>query len=131
MPIDFKSALGVHPQALVWGARRNRLLVSNLVNAETPNYKARDVDFHTIIKQQQGADFGLQQTHQKHLPLGGDAEYGAELLYRIPHQSSLDGNTVDVQMEQAEIAQNAVRYQATLRFLGGRFNGMIRALKGE
>jgi len=72
----------------------------------------------------------MKTTHANHLG-GGSAVSGADLMYRIPTQPSVDGNTVDTQVEQAEFAENAVRYQSTLTFLSGKFKGLKLAIKGE
>lgn len=122
-------ALGVHAEALQLRARRGEMLASNLANADTPNYKARDLDFRNVLSAAR-ADTALATTHAGHLRMQGEAG-GAQTMYRVPGQSSLDGNTVDTQIEQAKFAENAVRYRTTLRFLGGRISGLMTAIKGE
>jgi len=130
-PINFDSALGSHERALYLQARRAGVLASNLANADTPGYKARDLDFKAALSSARGSGVGLAATHPGHLrPAGADLP-GGPALYRSPTHSSLDGNTVDVQVEQAAFAQNAVQYQATLRFLSGRFKGMLNALREQ
>lgn len=131
MPINFEEALGNHEQALMIRSRRAGILAANLANADTPNYKARDIDFKQALQQAAGGQLSLEKSHASHMDIPTSSPNGGELLYRIPQQSSLDGNTVDVNKEQAEFGENAVRYQTTLRFLGGKFKGMIGALKGE
>jgi len=131
MPINFDSALGVHARALMVRSRRNELLASNIANADTPGYKARDIDFRAILDSA-GNPAGLRTTHQNHLSLSGESGIaGAELLYRVPNQPSLDGNTVDPDLEKAAFAENALRYNASLTFLDRKFKGLIMALKGE
>jgi len=114
-------------------AARAELLAKNLANADTPNYKARDMDFSSILSAAKGAQsVQVKRTNAQHL--GGVNEsglQGASLKYRIPGQASLDGNTVDVQMEKSAFADNSVRYLASLRFLNMRINGLIRALREE
>ena len=131
MALDLDKALGIHAQALVLRARRAEVLAANLANADTPGYKARDLDFrNALARAREGADgAALRVTHPRHL--GGAEPPGGELLYRLPLQPSVDGNTVDSQVEKAAFMENAVQYQATLSFLGGRFKGLLTAIKGE
>ncbi|MEJ2344672.1 MAG: flagellar basal body rod protein FlgB [Gammaproteobacteria bacterium] len=132
MPINFDTALGNHVAALRIRARRAELLASNLANADTPNYKARDIDFRAALQQaQQGGGLGLVTDNPRQIRTAGQSQPGGEALYRVPSQPALDGNTVDVQVERAAFADNAVRYEATLQFLGGRFKSMIQAITGK
>ena len=131
MPISFDSALGNHDKALLVRSRRAELLASNIANGDTPGYKARDIDFRTALANiQQQNNHGLKLTHSQHLPASSNIA-GMDVMYRIPNQSSLDGNTVDSQMEKSAFAENALRYQASLTFLDMKFKGLIAALKGE
>lgn len=134
MPINIDKALGIFPQALTLRARRAEIIAANMANADTPNYKARDIDFKSALKQATGRDgdhgVTLKRTDAKHLAAGGDAMSEA-VRYRIPHQSSLDGNTVDAETEQVEFTRNAVQYQATLTFLSGRIRGLMTAIRGD
>jgi len=123
-------ALGIHPQALLLRARRAELLAGNLANADTPNYRARDIDFRRVLNHHDGI-MTLASTHQAHLGVGADRYFGAELKYRDPLQPSLDQNTVDVSAERARFVDNSLRYQASLRFLDGRFAGLKSAFRGE
>jgi flagellar basal-body rod protein FlgB len=108
-------------------SRRAEILASNIANADTPNYKARDIDFREILKAaQQDSANPLQVSNHK--PLNAMA---FELKYRQPLQPSLDGNTVDTQVEKAEFTENALQYQASLSFLTGKIKSIMRALKGE
>lgn len=131
MALSFDKALGIHEDALQLRSRRLELLASNLANADTPGYKARDIDFRTALSQAAGQG-GVQmvRTHASHLPMAGSGP-GGEALYRVPNQPSLDGNTVDPQLEQAAFSENAVQYQASLDFLNSRFRGLKSALRGE
>lgn len=128
-------ALGIHPQALEVASRRLELLASNIANADTPNYKARDLDFRAALQHASGErGAGLMAaTHPKHLQGGAGSRAGslAEPLYRVPNHASLDGNTVDSQQEHANFAENAVRYQASLDFINARLRGLRSAIKGE
>lgn len=107
------------------------IIANNIANADTPNYKARDIPFETMLREAtEGPSVSLTTTHPRHLstPARG-AE--ASLLYRIPMLPSIDGNTVDGHVEQAEFASNALQFQASLRFLNGKFRGLITAIRGE
>jgi flagellar basal-body rod protein FlgB len=129
MGINFDQALRLHSQALELRSRRTELVAANLANADTPNYKARDLDFKEAMASAMGADRPLKVTHAAHLQAPGhDPD---ELLYRTPTQMSLDGNSVDAEREKAVFADNALRYQASLRFLGSRVQGLLTAIKGE
>jgi flagellar basal-body rod protein FlgB len=129
MPSSFDNVFGVHAQALQLRSRRGELIASNLANADTPNYKARDLDFRNALDTAQSAT-SMRSTHASHFSAGNGSSTAAT-LYRVPNQASLDGNTVDTQTEQAKFSENAVRYQTTLRFLGGKISGLMKAIKGE
>ncbi len=130
MPLSLDSALGVHAQALKLRAQRAELLATNLAHSDTPNYKARDLDFKAALATAQG-DGTLHTTHARHLSAGGVPAGQAGALYRVPPQAALDGNTVDTQQEKAEFARNAVQYQASLSFLTHKIRGLMGALRGE
>jgi len=129
MPINFDKALGNHEQALMLQARRASALSSNIVNSDTPGYKARDLDFKAVLKNTTGDMLAMNVTSSSHMPSFGMDSMSAQLKYRIPNQPSLDGNTVDIDMEKSAYAENAVRYQTSLRFLTGKFKGMMNALR--
>ena len=120
---------GVHGQALELRSKRLELLASNIANAATPGYKARDLDFAAQLKQAESGA-ALAATSAGHIEMGSAANAGGA-LYRIPNQSSLDGNTVELSTEQTRFGENAVQYQTTLAFLNGRISTLTRALKGE
>lgn len=119
-----------HEQALHFRARRNEVLSSNIANADTPGYKARDVDFTTALKNAQGGNLQLQKTSSLHSAGNPLMTSGGELMYRVPTQPSLDGNTVQADVEQAAFAENAVQYRASLTFLNGTIQTLRYALKG-
>ncbi len=127
--------LGVHAQALSLRSQRTELLAANLANADTPGYRARDIDFKTALAQASGtANKGvqLQTTNAAHIgPKLVNGAAAPELKYRNPLAPSLDGNTVDAQLEQAAFAENTVRYQATLQFLNSKFRGLVTAITGQ
>jgi flagellar basal-body rod protein FlgB len=127
-------ALGVHVMAVEVRARRAELLAANLANADTPRYKAKDIDFRAELAriQSNGESSGsLVTTHRNHLPLTDSPMDRFETLYRVPQQPSLDGNTVEAQIEQVEFMQNALQMQGSLRFLDGRIKGLMTAIRGE
>lgn len=123
------SYFGVHGAALELRAKRLELLASNIANAATPNYKARDIDFAAELKRAETGG-GLAATSNSHIASTAAGGQG-DALYRIPNQSSLDGNTVELSVEQTRFGENAVQYQTTLSFLNGRINTLMRAMKGE
>jgi flagellar basal-body rod protein FlgB len=127
---NFDDALGIHTQAALLRARRAEVLAANLANADTPNYQARDLDFSSVLANELDAS-QLATTNPGHLELGSPRDFGAELVYRTPAQASLDQNTVDVQAERAAFLDNALRYEASLRFLDSRLKGIVNAFRGE
>ena len=122
-----------HEQALKFRALRTQVLTNNIANADTPNYKARDYDFGTMLKQAQGGALKLQATSNRHFETGLNGLSGStatELKYRIPSKPSLDGNTVETDVEQAKFAENALYYRASLAFLDGQIRSLKFALRG-
>lgn len=127
-------ALQFQQTALNLRAARQELLASNIANADTPNYKARDLDFASAL---QGALSGtpgslpLNTTAPQHLSgATGDSVMGAPLRYRTVLQPSADGNTVDMDVERAQFADNALRYEASVRFISEKIKGVLTALQG-
>ncbi|WP_397449122.1 flagellar basal body rod protein FlgB [Pseudomonas sp. NA-150] len=136
MSISFDKALGIHEQALAFRAQRAEVLANNIANADTPNYKARDLEFSAVLaaqadKTKNGGTFALNTTNSRHIEADGLADTDGTLLYRTPSQPSLDQNTVDAQVEQANYAQNSVGFQASFTLLNNRFKGLVSALRGE
>lgn len=130
--ISFRDALGVHESAMNLRSRRAEVLANNLANADTPGFKARDVDFQSLLAQAQGAadTSAMRRTDARHidsLALGGDGE----LLYRTPDQPSLDGNTVEEHAEMARFTDNAQAFEASLFFLSSKFRGLQSAIRGD
>ena len=133
--------LNFHSDALVLRAERQRVISSNIANADTPGYVARDFDFAKTLKAATAGPSATQQqlraastTHAQHLPLptasvGADKE--GRLGYSLAAQPSLDNNTVDLDRERANFVDNAVRYEATLRFLNGQSKTMLSAITGQ
>jgi flagellar basal-body rod protein FlgB len=136
MPLNLDQYVSVHAAALDVRARRGELIARNLANADTPGYQARDIDFRQAMARASGdptSGVTLSTTQPGHIGAvnGADAVTGADLKYRTPLAPSLDGNTVDAQIEQASFAENAVRYQATLTFLNSKFRGLLTAILGS
>ncbi len=135
MAVDLNTYLGVHQDALQLYARRSTVLANNIANADTPNFKAQDVDFKSLLggKSAAGAaSLALSTTSGAHLSgSSATAGGGAGLKYRVPLAPSLDGNTVDVQLEQSAFADNSVRYQAALTFLSDKFKSLMTAITGQ
>ena len=121
---------GVHLYAAQLREHRAGVLAANIANADTPHYKARDVDFGAILKQASGSAISMRTTHAGHVSPNATPA-SAELKYRNPQQASLDGNTVDAHVEHAAFAENALQYQTSLRFLDSRIKGVLKALSGE
>ena len=109
---------------------RNRVLSSNIANADTPNYKARDIDFKDALQSARHETISLDRTSELHKQAWGTTRDGATMMYRIPTQSTLDGNTVEMDVEQAAFAENALQYRASLAFLDGKIRTLKYALKG-
>lgn len=129
MAINFNEALGIHPQALTMREKRSEVLATNLANSDTPGYKARDLDFKSILKQNLPLAQTMERTQAGHFAPQQLLE--ARLMYRNPGQVSLDGNTVEANVEQAKYAENAVQYQASLQFISNKFSGLMMALRGQ
>lgn len=129
--MDFDKAFGIHPQALMLRAQRAELIAGNLANADTPGYKARDIDFQQVLKQELSGTARLQTTQQRHIQTDVGMIPPAQLLYRVPTQPSLDGNSVETEREHAAFASNALEYQASLSFLNDKINGLRKAIRGE
>lgn len=106
---------GVHGAALEVRSQRMGVLASNIANASTPGFKARDIDFGQALAAVETGTDGI----------------AAATKYRVPVQTSMDGNTVELSQEQTAFAENAIQYQTTLSFLNGRIAEVSRALKGE
>lgn len=132
MAITFDKALGIHQHALEARVKRAEVLANNMANADTPGFKARDMDFQAMMKQAQDSmsGFGMEKTNPGHMDTSTGAG-NADLLYRVPNQPSVDGNTVDAQAEQTRFMRNAMDYQASFQFLSSKFSGLTKALKGE
>lgn len=135
MSISFESALGIHEKALSFRAQRAEVLANNIANADTPYYQARDLDFAAVLaeqsQKQSDKHFALSRTDSQHIAADGIQLADPALRYRTPFHPSIDQNTVDMQQEQANYAENAVQFQASFTMLNSKFKGLISALRGE
>lgn len=126
--------LNFHGQALTLRSERQRLLASNIANADTPGYVARDMNFAQALREATGkaqAPSTLAAPQPGHIPLATGARAEANLVYATPSQTNLDRNTVDMDRERASFADNSVKYEATLRFINGNVRTMLDAIKGQ
>jgi len=134
------AALQFHQTALSLRGERQELLAANIANADTPNYKARDFDFASALKNAMtgsmtgaGAQtkLAVATTSPTHLAgHAGNALFDAQVMYRVPVQPSADGNTVDMDMERAQSSDNALRYEASVKFVSDELKDMLAAIQG-
>lgn len=126
-----------HQAALGLRHQRHEVLANNIANADTPNFKARDFDFAAELARavktgpKGGSGSALTLTSSRHIPGGAQQQPVPDLLYHTPDQPSLDGNTVEMERERVNFADNAVRYQASLTFLESRIHGLKNAMQPE
>ncbi|MBK6852588.1 MAG: flagellar basal body rod protein FlgB [Burkholderiales bacterium] len=127
------NALDFQAQALTLRAERQRLIASNIANADTPGYQARDMDFAAALRQATGEvkPTGLATSAAGHLSPDRGATSEAQLRYAAPSMTNLDRNTVDMDRERASFADNSVKYEATLRFINSNVSTMLAAIKGQ
>jgi flagellar basal-body rod protein FlgB len=128
--------LGFQRNALNLRAYRQELLASNIANADTPNYKARDIDFKSALNAalagKNEGDLALARTRAGHLPGLADANpYGTAVRYRSEYQGAVDGNTVNMDIERAAFAENAMHFDAVLTFINSRFKTLASAIQGQ
>lgn len=123
------SIFGISGKALQLTEDRSVMLANNLVNSSTPNYKAKDIDF-TQAMQNANQMYALDRTHSNHINVTNQAG-GERMLYRVPMQMSLDGNTVDSEIERKNFIENALRYQVSLTFIQNKSDELMKAIKGE
>lgn len=144
MAFSIDKQFGIFDDALQLRARRGEILASNLVNADTPGYKARDFDFRAALDRARTGGGPMERTHPNHLDGGARGLVGThanhlslvrpdlaigQLDYRTPSSPSLDGNTVDTEREKAEFAENALHYQASMKFLGSKIKSLKELLR--
>ena len=121
--------LNLHATALNVRAKRNKILASNIANAATPHFKARDIDYQALINKAEG-NGPISSTNSAHFKLSVSATAN-QMKYRDPVNPSRDGNTVEMNVEQMEFSENVIRYQTTLTFLNNKISGLMTAIKGE
>jgi len=140
MSIGGIGSMDFQAQALQLQAERGRVLASNIANADTPNYKARDFNFQQALTAatagngaaaRAGATVPVAMTQPGHMALPSTTGGMPALMYRAPLQNSVDGNTVDLDVERANFAENSVRYESTLRFINGQIKMMSTAINGQ
>jgi flagellar basal-body rod protein FlgB len=129
------ASLRFHQEALNLRARRQEVLSANIAHADTPNFKARDFDFSSALTQavdrgRQSQSLPMAATSSRHLSGSGHANAQAEPMYRTPNQSSLDGNTVEMDVERVNFADNAMRYEANLTVISSKIKGLLAAIQG-
>jgi flagellar basal-body rod protein FlgB len=121
-------------QALVLRSQRQQVLASNIANADTPGYIGREFNFAQKLMQATGqgaaADAGVQSTHAAHMPMSTQG-LSTQELYAMPSQNSADKNTVDMDRERASFSDNALHYEATLRFINGNVRTILSAITGQ
>jgi len=133
----FDSIFGIHEQAIQVRKQRQDILANNLANADTPNYKARDLDWRKAMSEANDIfesgryKTDMNTTNGRHIGGSGEISTHDFIQYRNPTQPSLDGNTVETHIEKAKYMENAIQYQATLNFLDGKISSIRGALKGE
>ncbi|XVJ69363.1 MAG: flagellar basal body rod protein FlgB [Rhizobacter sp.] len=127
-------SLNFHGQALTLRAERQKLIASNIANGDTPGYQARDIDFASALREATGAATAspaMARSSGAHLSGSTGAMGEPRLVYATSSQTNLDGNTVDMDRERASFVDNAVKYEATLRFINGNVRTMLDAIKGQ
>jgi len=127
-PLD--QIFSFNQSALALRAERQQLIASNIANADTPNFKARDLDFKAVFAEINDSSRQMAATHRRHYPVG-EASGTDPMRYRVPFNTAFDGNTVELSVEQAHYGKAASDYQATLTFLENRVSSIRKALRGE
>lgn len=126
--------INFHRQALGLRSYRQEVLAANIANADTPNYKARDIDFNSALQKalvgKSESSLSLATTSSLHLA-GTGSTGPAPLLYEKEFQPSADGNTVNMDVERSKFAENAIQYEASLNFISGQFKTMLSAIQGQ
>ncbi len=126
--------LRFHQTALNARAYRQQVIASNIANADTPNFKARDVDFREALAGALGgatSGLPLKTTAKRHIAGGATSPLEASLKYRTEEQGAVDGNTVNMDTERAAFAENSVQYQASVTFINGLLRSMQMAVQGQ
>jgi flagellar basal-body rod protein FlgB len=133
MPTELDNTLRFHTQALNLRAMRQQLLASNIANADTPGYKARDIDFGKMLQDALAGRVQpsqLARTAAGHVAAPQAGLASSVVQYRTAVQPSIDGNTVDMDVERAQFAENAIHYEANLMFINGQLKSLLAAIQG-
>lgn len=134
MAISIDKHIGLYENALELRSQRANVLANNIANADTPGYKARDIDFQQMLKVRMGESaetVPVDSSNPNHFLAISQADTITGLKYRNPSQPSIDGNTVDAQQEKTEFVRNTMEYQAAFEFLNGKIKSLISAIRGE
>ena len=135
MAISFDKAFGIHQYTIGARAARAEVLSANIANADTPGYKAKDLDFSAALQQAQSgiqSGFSLATSNERHISSTISSGLTSSIKYRNPDQPDTgDGNSVDVQQERSAFLENGLEYQASLEFLNSRISGLLKAIKGD
>lgn len=135
MAISFDKAFGIHQYTIGARAARAEVLSANIANADTPGYKAKDLDFSAALQQAQSgieSGFSLATSNERHIASTLSSGLTSSVKYRNPDQPDTgDGNSVDVQRERSAFLENGLEYQASLEFLNSRIAGLLKAIKGD
>lgn len=123
-------ALGIHTSALELRAKRAEVIANNIANADTPNFKARDLDFKATLESIDRSPKLLSTTSKNHIS-SNEALSAGKLMYRTPLSVHPNGNSVDNQLEVSAYTENAMHYQATVTFLSGKLRGLMSAIRGD
>ena len=115
----FDSVLKIHENAVLLREKRSEIISQNIANADTPGYKARDINFHEVLRETTSSS------------LSGSTMTDQDIHYRIPNQPSVDGNTVDEHLEQAEFSKNSLDYMTSLELLRLKFQGLNSVIRGD
>ena len=126
---------GLNAQSMLLRSKRAEILASNIINADTPNYKSKDIDFNAALNASRNEylikPVSVQTTHNSHIAGDSNNRFSLQTKYRVPEHASLDGNTVDAHVEKSTFAENSVRYQISLSMLNNKIQGLISTLRGE
>lgn len=126
------NALNYHQNALTLRTARQEMLSSNIANADTPNFKAKDIDFTKVLRDVISSStktHGLMTTSAMHINPGSGNVASTQAMYRVPMQPSADGNTVDMDTERTQFAENSLKYDASITFISGQIRGLLSALQ--
>ena len=126
------NALNFHQTALSLRTSRQEMLSSNIANADTPNFKAKDIDFTNVLRDVLSSSTktqGLTTTSAMHINPESGSIANTQSMYRVPQQPSADGNTVDMDTERTQFAENSLKYDASITFVSGRIKGLLSALQ--